>query len=140
MLPALVPLLVRVSEVVSLALPVAVLLAPGLVAALPWSPFLLADRLRELFRTLPPRDGFVGSYLPVTVGGVVPYVGGWLWAFSRSTGRTSAIVVEGLLDAQVALSLVYAVCGLLLGTGSAWPTVLYGVPLFVVATTLAYPA
>jgi len=34
MLPALVPLLVRVSEVVSLALPVAVLLAPGLVAAL----------------------------------------------------------------------------------------------------------
>ncbi|PSP98743.1 hypothetical protein BRC89_07025 [Halobacteriales archaeon QS_4_70_19] len=152
-------------ETTTLALLLAVLLVPGLVAALLWSPFLLSDRLCALFRALPPRDGLVASYLPVAVGGALPYVVGGLWALSRGPPGGDAVAVNALLDVVVGVSVAYVVAGplvagvalprfgrdwdptgygpgtwALLGTGSAWFAVLYGVPLFLMAAVLAYPA
>ncbi|MFB6206856.1 MAG: hypothetical protein ABEJ05_10070 [Haloglomus sp.] len=159
------PFTVRIGEAASLALLVTVVLVPGLVAALLWSPFLLSDRLRALFRELPPRGHPLVSYLLVALGGALPYVGGGLWALSRGSDAGDAAAANTLLDVVVVTSLVYLAVGplvaglalprlgrdwdptgygpgtwALLGAGSAWFAVLFGAPLFLMALIAAFPA
>lgn len=43
------------------------LVVPGFLAVVLWSPFLLSGRLRSLFRHLPPANSLLSSYLVVGV-------------------------------------------------------------------------
>ncbi|QAU13871.1 hypothetical protein EKH57_14725 [Halorubrum sp. BOL3-1] len=54
----------------------ALFLFPGLVAAGLCAPFLAAERLRALFRVLPPAGRLLPSYVGVAVGLSVPYIAG----------------------------------------------------------------
>ncbi|MGQ3328401.1 MULTISPECIES: hypothetical protein [Halorubrum] len=51
---------------------------PGVVAAVCWTPFLLAARFRALFVALPPADRLVPSYVGVALALSVPYLAGIL--------------------------------------------------------------
>ncbi|MFB6352569.1 MAG: hypothetical protein ABEJ92_00630 [Halobacteriales archaeon] len=142
-----------------------VLLAPGAVAAVLWSPFLLAARLRALFRELPPTGHLLPTYAVVAVGAGLPYVLGTFWAVVATSGGTGGEMANGLLDVVIPLSLGYAVGVPLLGAaglprfgvdwdptgygistwvlllaGGTWYALLFAVPLFVIAVVLAFPA
>lgn len=161
----MVPLTVEIGGAAAVALLLGTALGPGLVAALLWSPFLLADRLRALFRTLPPGAGVAGSYLLLAVGGGLPYVAGGLWALSQSADAGDAAVANALLDVLVGLSLGYVVVApvlagivlpaldvdwdptgygagtwALLVAGSGWYAALLSAPLFLMAVVVAFPA
>jgi|GEM_PF-322177 len=49
---------------------------PGIVAAVLWTPFLIAARFRSLFRALPPAGRLVPSYVGVALLLSVPYLAG----------------------------------------------------------------
>ena len=142
----------------------ALVLGPGLVAALLWSPFLLSSRLRRLFRRLPPTGSVVASYVPVAVGASLPYVIGAGWAIVASADGSGAAMANALLDVVVPLSVGYvagvpavaaaalprlgvdwdpagygASTWLLLAAGGAWYALVLGGPLFVIALILAFP-
>jgi hypothetical protein len=51
---------------------------PGLVAAVLWTPFLIASRFRALFRALPPAGRLVPSYVGVALTLSIPYLAGLL--------------------------------------------------------------
>lgn len=149
---------------------VALLVGPGVVAAVLCVPFLAVERMRALFRSLPPRDGVAVSYVALTVGASFPYVAGTLWALTTGVdaGRgpaRGAAMANSLLDVLVGLSLAYvAAVPLLAGLGlpragvdwdptgygpgtwalllgfGAWYAAVFAVPLFVVAVVLAFPA
>lgn len=160
----MVPLSVRIGELASLALLLAAAFLPGLVAALCWSPFLLSDRLRALFRRLPPGGRAGSTYLLLAVGGGLPYVVVGVWALSRGAAGDAA-AANALLDVLVTVSLAYVLLapvlagvvlpGLgcdwdptdygagtwaLLVAGSCWYAVLLSAPLFLVAVVVAFPA
>jgi hypothetical protein len=78
----MVPLIV--DSAVGLAWTVALFLFPGVVAAGLCAPFLAADRLRALFRALPPAGRVLPSYLGVSVGLSVPYLAGVVLTVSRA--------------------------------------------------------
>lgn len=143
----------------------AIFLGPGAVAALLWSPFLLAGRLRELFRRLPPTDSVLPTYLLLTVGASLPYVLGTLWALVATTGGSGEATANAMLDVIVPVTLVYAVgipvvaaeglprfgidwdpadydvvTWVLLAAGGLWYALLFAVPLFVLALIMAFPA
>lgn len=128
----LLPTQIDVAAWVTLAL---LVFGPGLAAATITAPFLAADRLRSLFRTLPPTDSVVVSYLLVTVGGSLPYVvgtGAILTAFAGSSPASGATVAERLLGLATVVSLVVVVgwptvCGLVLPeVGYDWDPTGYG--------------
>ena len=137
---------------------------PGLVAALLWSPFLLSSRLRALFRSLPPTRSAAVSYLGVTIGLSVPYLAGTVWAMMATKGQTGGAMANALLNVMIPVSSGYviglpaiAVRGLpgigidwdqngydgttwlLLIGGSTWYSALFAVPLFLIAVILALP-
>lgn len=148
----------------------ALLLGPGVVAAVLWAPFLVAGRIRALFRALPPWNGVALPYALVTVGASLPYVVGTLAAITvgadGATGPGSgAAMANALLNVIVPLSVGYVVgvpvlgavvlphvgvdwdptgygpgTWLLLFGGGAWYAAVFAVPLFVVAVVLAFPA
>jgi hypothetical protein len=159
----MVPLSVDLGELVALTVLLAVAFLPGLVAAALWSPFLLADRLRALFRLLPPRGRLAPSYLVLAVGGGLPYVVGGLWGLSRDDAGGAA-AANALLDVLLTVSLAYVLVGPVLaaavlpglgfdwdptdyGTGTwallvggtAWYAVLLSAPLFAMAVVAAFP-
>jgi hypothetical protein len=70
------PVPATVDAAVGWLLGLAVLLFPGIAAAGLCAPFLAADRLRALFRALPPTERLLPSYLAVAVGLSVPYLAG----------------------------------------------------------------
>lgn len=145
----------------------ALLFGPGVLATLLTSPFLAADRLRALFRTLPPGDSLVPSVLVFGVGGSLPYtlgVGLLAAQWGQSANPSGAALSEGLLGLIAVLSLVYVVAvpavatlvlpevgydwdpeGYSLGTwalligASAWYDAVLAVPLAFAAFFLALP-
>jgi hypothetical protein len=90
----------------------ALVFGPGVVATLLSTPFLAAERLRALFRTLPPTDSLVPSVLLVGIGGSLPYtlgVGLLLVQFGQSSSSAGAVLAESLFGLIAVLSLVYVV-------------------------------
>ena len=137
--------------------------SPGLVGAVLWSPILLVGRLRSLFSRLPPRGSTAGSYLLVAVGLSLPFViGTGVVLATRSTegaafSNTLLGMVFGLAIAYViALPLIagvglprlgldwdptdYGVGTWLLLVGAAlWYATVFVVPLALFAIVLALP-
>ncbi|MFB6304380.1 MAG: hypothetical protein ABEH47_04380 [Haloferacaceae archaeon] len=146
----------------------ALLLGPGIVAAALCAPFLVAERVRALFRALPPRDGVAIPYVAATVGASFPYVGGTLWALSAgadAAGREGAAMADALLGVLLGLSATYVAAVPLLagvalprvgvdwdpagyGAGTwallvalgVWYAAVFAFPLFLFAVVLAFPA
>ena len=142
---------------------VALLLFPGLVAAVLCAPFLAAERLRALFRALPPRGRVLPSYVAVSVGLSVPYVVGvfltvWLvesagpgWSEGfLDTALFGAVLVALVAPAVAVLGLPrlgvdwdptgygYSTWLLLVGAG-LWYAVVAAVPLVALAIGMALP-
>lgn len=142
-----------------------IFLAPGAIAALLWSPYLLARRVRALFQHLPPTDHFLPTYAIVAVAAGLPYVLGTFWAIATTNAGTGGEMANGLLNVVIPLSLGYVVglpvlaaeglprfgvdwdptgygvsTWLLLLAGGAWYALLFAGPLFVIAVILAFPA
>ena len=141
----------------------ALLLFPGLVAAGLCAPFLAAERLRALFRALPPRGRVLPSYAAVSVGLSVPYVVGvfltvWLVESAGpgwSEGFLDTALFGGVLVALVAPAV--AVVGLprlgvdwdptgygystwlLLVAAGLWYALVAAVPLVALAIGMALP-
>lgn len=143
---------------------VGLLLGPGIVAAIIWSPFLLASRIRALFRALPPARSTAVSYVVVTVGLSIPYLFGTIAALVVTEGQTGGAMANALLNVLIPVSSLYvlglpilAIRGLprigrdwdpngydtttwvLLIVGAAWYSALFAVPLFLIAVVLALP-
>lgn len=141
------------------------LLAPGVAAAVLWSPFLAARRLRALFRALPPLRSLAPNYLLLAVGGSLPYVLGTVAAVARNREGGGAAMSKGVLQVLVSVSLVYlvgvpllagwllpeagldwdsagydAVTWALLILGTAWYVVLFAAPLFFLVFVFALPS
>lgn len=141
----------------------ALLLGPGLVATLLWSPVLVVRRFRALFGRLPPAGSVIASYLLVAVGLSVPWVAGALLAF-RSIGEGARPSGEPLLDAVVPLTAAYLLGGPLVAGGvlprlgvdwdptgygpgtwallvvaAGWYAAVFAVPLFVFALVVSLP-
>jgi len=62
----------------------ALFLFPGLVAAGLGAPFLAAERLRSLFRALPPDGRILTSYVGVSIALSVPYLAGVVLTVARA--------------------------------------------------------
>lgn len=141
----------------------ALVVGPGLVASLLWSPFLVADRVESLFERLWPGDSVLASYLLVMVALSLPWILGAGGAMIRAPAD-GATVANALLDVIVSLSVAYVVglpllsgvglpaigvdwdpggyglrTWLLLLGGAVWYTVLLALPIFVVSIGLALP-
>lgn len=142
----------------------ALIIGPGLAAALLWSPFLLSSRVRSLYRSLPPARSTVVTYLVVTVGLSLPYLVGTIWAITTSYKGSGAVMANALLDVLIPITALYvvglpiaAVEGLprlgidwdrtgydtstwvLLIAGAAWYAAIFAVPLFLISLVLALP-
>ncbi|MUW15245.1 hypothetical protein GJ633_11740 [Halorubrum sp. CBA1125] len=141
-----------------------VLLAlPGLVAALLCAPFLIAARLRALFRALPPAGRLVPSYLAVAIAFSIPYLVGvvlTLWLVDSSgTGWSDGFVTTAFAGGGTVALLgpPAAVLGLprlgvdwdptgygldtwaLLVAAGLWYALVAAVPLFALSIVLALP-
>lgn len=86
----------------------ALVLVPGLVVTILWSPVLLAGRFRALFRRLPPGRSTVGSYVLVAVTLSLPFVVGTGVALA-TTSPESAGLSNALLNVAVLLAVAYSV-------------------------------
>jgi hypothetical protein len=142
---------------------VALFLFPGLVAAGLCAPFLAAERLRALFRALPPTGRLLPSYLGVSVTLSVPYLAGVVLTVARAAEAgpawSSGFLLTALLGA-VAVGLVapavavvglprlgfdwdptgYGVSTWLLAVGGGlWYAVVAAVPLVALAVGLSLP-
>ncbi|TKX84947.1 hypothetical protein EXE43_16175 [Halorubrum sp. SS5] len=142
---------------------VALFLFPGIVAAGLCAPFLAAERLRALFRALPPTGGLLPSYLGVSVGLSVPYLVGVAVTVTRAaeagpawssgfllTALIGTVLVGIVAPAVAALGLPrlgadwdptgYGVSTyLLLGGAGLWYAAVAAVPLVALAVGMALP-
>lgn len=84
----------------------ALALAPGVVAMVLWSPILLSERLRALFRQVPPTTSVLVSYVLVALVLSLPFLGSALFALSQSAANGAALS-NAILDAVVKLAIVY---------------------------------
>lgn len=160
----LLPAFTLVEDLSGIVWLVVVLVTPGLVAGLFWSPFLLSTRIRALLGRLPPRGSWTGTYVLATVALSLPYILGTIWALVQTTGGTGAAMANGILDVIVPVSFLYLL-GIPLGTivglprlgldwdpenygpgtwallfaGSLWYVLLFVAPLFVTVFFLALP-
>lgn len=101
----------------------ALVVGPGLVATLLWSPVLAAGRLRSLFRRLPLTRSTLVNYAAAGLALSVPWILGLGWAFSVIGGRSDAARTgEPLVDVAVQLSGLYVVA-LPVAAGAGLPAV-----------------
>ncbi|AEH35548.1 hypothetical protein [Halopiger xanaduensis] len=141
----------------------ALLLVPGLVATVLWAPFLLSNRLRALFRSLPPAGSTVPTYVLAGIGASVPYLAGFLavLAFVDSSGVAWS---NAFLKLCFQLGVLYVVgfpvlCAVglprfgvdwdptgygwrtwgLLVAGAAWYALLFTIPLALLSFVFALP-
>lgn len=148
-----------------LALGVLALLAvlPGAVAGLLCSPVLLFERLRELFRRLPPTGSTAANYSLVAVALSLPWVFGAIAAVAGAPSDPAG-ASNALLNLLVPLAAAYVVglplaagVGLprlgvdwdptgygpgtwvLLVVGAAWYAAVFALPLFAFALVAALP-
>lgn len=88
----------------------ALVLGPGLAAAVLWTPVLAAGRLRALFRELPLTRRTPVNYAVAALALAVPWVLGFGWAFATIGGALeSAQSGDPLVDVAVQLSGLYVV-------------------------------
>lgn len=146
---------------------VASLLVPGVVAAVLWTPFLIAKRVRSLFEALPPRESLVPSYVVACVGASLPFVVGALIALVTSdvAAADGGIQLSNrLFTLSLALSVAYtaglplvgviglpragvdwdptgygASTWLILAAGGAWYAFVFALPLVAFALVLGLP-
>ena len=141
----------------------ALVVAPGIVGAILWSPILLVSRLRSLFDRLPPARSTAASYLLVAVGLSLPFVIG-TGVVVTTTSTDGAAFSNVLLNVAFGLTIVYVtalptVAGvglpwmgldwdptnyglgtwLLLGGAALWYAAVFVVPLAFFAIVLALP-
>ncbi|WP_255196989.1 hypothetical protein [Halorarius litoreus] len=163
----MVPLQSLPGAVVGLGALLLLVLGPGVVASVLWTPFLASTRLRSLFRRLPPDGSLAVTYAVVTVGASLPYVLGAGVALglvdiggpeggARMANAILTVIVPVSLGYVLGVPLVGAVglpragvdwdptgygvsTWLLLFVGTVWYVVLFAVPLFVLALIAAYP-
>lgn len=139
-------------------------IGPAVGAAILWSPFLFSDRIRALFRRLPPTDSALVTYCLVSVGLWLPYLVGMFWTATHGPSSGPAPAANAMLDVVVTVSACYLVgLPLLAGVGlprlgidwdstgygadtwalivggTVWYTALLGFPPFVIAVILALP-
>jgi hypothetical protein len=110
---------------------VALFLVPGLVAAGLCAPFLAAERLRALFRALPPTGRVLPSYLVASVGLSVPYIAGVVLAIARAAEAgpawSSGFLLTALCGAFLLVLIAPAVAALgLPRLGVDWDSTGYG--------------
>lgn len=143
------------------------LLVPGVVASVCWLPFLLAKRLRSLFRSLPPTGSLVPSYALAGIGASLPFVVGALviLATVETGGRGGATRLSKPLFTMALLLFgaytvglpVVGVLGLpragvdwdptgygastwlVLAGGGAWYALLFAVPIALASIVAALP-
>ncbi|WP_424000969.1 hypothetical protein ACOZ4I_15085 [Haloarcula salina] len=143
------------------------LLVPGVVASVCWLPFLLAKRLRALFRSLPPTESLAPSYALSGIGASLPFVVGTLVVLATvdTAGRGGAVRLSKplftmsllLFGAYTAGLPVIGVLGLpragidwdptgygastwlVLAGGGAWYALLFAVPLALASIVAALP-
>lgn len=152
------------SQVGSILGLLAVVLLPGLIAAVLWSPFLLSSRIQSLFASLPPRESTLVTYTVAAVGASLPFWLGSLAAIVGTEGASGAVMANAILDVIVPLAVVYVVgfptiaivvlprvgvdwdptgygtgTWALLLVGGGWYAAMFAVPLFLVAVVLALP-
>lgn len=101
----------------------ALVVGPGLVATLLWSPVLAADRVRALFRSLPLTRSTLVNYAAAGLALSVPWIVGLGWAFSAIGAQSDASRTgEPLVDVAVQLSGLYVVA-LPVAAGAGLPAV-----------------
>jgi hypothetical protein len=141
----------------------ALVVGPGVVAAVLWSPILLSGRLRSLFDRIPPRRSMGASYLLVAVGLSLPFVIGTGTVLATASTEGAALS-NALLNVAFGLTIAYAVglpvvacvglprvgldwdptsygfgTWLLLVVAALWYTAVFVVPLALFAFILALP-
>ena len=138
-------------------------LLPGLVAAGLCAPFLAVERLRSLFRTLPPTGRVLTSYVAVAVALSAPYVAGVALTVIRvesaGPGWSEGFLATAALGAvgPVLVAPAVAVLGLprlgldwdptgyrvstwgILLAGGLWYALVAAVPLVALAVGMALP-
>lgn len=120
------------------------IILPGVLSTLLWSPILLSHRMRELFRRLPPTGSTVVSYIGVAIGLSLPYVIGVGLAVAGST--ESVDIANALLNVAFGVAILYLI-GLPVGAvvglpkaGVDWDQTGYGLSTWavVLVATLWY--
>lgn len=134
------------------------LLIPGVVAMVLWSPFLLSERIRQLFQRLPPTDSLLPTYVLVGIATSLPYVLGLVWALTRAeSGKMIFTVAIGVTICYIVALPLVGVLGLprsgidwaptgygwqtwlLLVGGAVWYALLFTVPLTIFSLIFSLP-
>ncbi|RKD94777.1 hypothetical protein [Halopiger aswanensis] len=141
----------------------ALLLVPGLVATVLWAPFLLSERLRALFRSLPPAGRTLPTYVLIGIGASIPYLAGFL-AILALVDSSGVAWSNAFLTLCFQLGVLYVVglpilCAVglprlgvdwdptgygwptwgLLVVGAAWYALLFTVPIALLSFVFALP-
>jgi hypothetical protein len=100
----------------------ALVLGPGLVATLLWSPVLVAGRLRAFFRALPLTRSMILNYVIVAMALSAPWIIGLVLGLAELGADTNGVQAYGtpVLRAAGRLSILYLV-GLPVGAGAVIP-------------------
>lgn len=160
---AAVPATALVDSAVGWIQTLVLLVLPGLVAAVLWSPVLLSARFRALFDALPPAGRPVVSYVAVALGLSVPYLVGLLLTVlvvdPSGVAWSNALIETALAGGVVAVVVAPAVAAVglprlgvdwdptgygpstwaLLVAAGAWYAVVAAAPLFALAILFALP-
>lgn len=98
------------SAVMAWATLLGLVLGPGLVATVVWSPVLMSSRLRSLFRSLPLTDSMAVNYVFTAIGLSVPWIVGFGWALAALDAQTTKHPTgDPLLTAAGWLSTAYII-------------------------------
>lgn len=165
---SMVPLQAVVDQLVGWLAAVSFLLAPGVVATVCWTPFLLSERLRALFAELPPFDSPYATYVLVGLAASLPFVvgvGAALVGTDTEGPHAGGRMANAVLNTVFPLSVGYVVATPLIGAfglprvgvdwdptgyglstwallaaGGAWYAAVFAVPLTLFSLVVAFPA
>lgn len=140
-----------------------ILLLPGVVATVMWSPMLASERLRSLFRRLTPLDSTVGNYVITAMTLSVPWLVALGWTFQQ-VGSQAEPQGEVFLNTATLVAVIYVVAlplvagvglprlgidwdrtdygpstWLLLIVSSAWYAAIFTIPMFLMGLIISLP-
>ncbi|ADI73287.1 conserved hypothetical protein [Methanohalobium evestigatum Z-7303] len=156
-------LLLFINQVAGWFLFAIILIIPGIIAATFWTPFLVSERLRALFRKLPPTNSVFSSYIIAGISASLPYIIGFLVILAVGDVDNTQ-VSNSLITMSLLLFMVYTIglpfigvillprigvdwdphnysvsTWILLAAGGAWYAILFTIPLAAFAFLLALP-